>query len=162
MMSSFTKSPYPVKVKYISNVKSPDGGPTSRPINTVAEGLPVGLSGDCIGAAASPRLGSKLLYGAIWNLTRVFVVVDETRLAGVSRGQMADYVAMVGLAKLKPGARSSEAHTILKLFDGQPQAAPAAMSEWDQALLRSLYATNEESKQQRGQMARQMLDTIVP
>jgi hypothetical protein len=147
---SLIKSPYPVRVWYISNVKSPELGPTSGPINTVAESLPEGLSGDCVGAAASPRLGSKLLYGAIWNLTRVFVVVDETQLVGVSRGKMADYVALVGLAKLKPGARGSDAHTILKLFDGQPQAAPAAISEWDQALLRSLYATNEESKQQRG------------
>jgi hypothetical protein len=68
-------------------------------------------------------MGSKRLFGAIWNLTRVFVV-DQAQLKGVSRWQLADYVAIVGLARLKPVARNSESQPILTLFDGQPQTAP--------------------------------------
>jgi len=92
---------------------------------------------------------------------RVFVIVDQTRLHGVTFGQLADYVAMVGLAKLKPGARLGDAPTILKLFNGAPRAAPPGMTDWDQAFLKSLYGTNQLAIGQSGQIARAMVRDIV-
>jgi hypothetical protein len=105
--------------------------------------------------------GSRLTLDVVSEIYRVFVVVDPTRFQGVTRGQLADYVAMVGFAKLKPNARLGDAPTILRLFDGAPQPAPAGMTAWDQAFLKSLYATEHESKLQRGEIARAMVREIV-
>jgi hypothetical protein len=105
--------------------------------------------------------GSHVELNSIWDFSRVFVIVDQRRLQGVTRDQLADYVAMVGFAKLKTDARLEDAPTILKLFDGAPMAAPAGMTDWDQTFLKSLYATEQTSKQQRGEIARSMVRDIV-
>ncbi len=60
------------------------------------------------------------MIGSMWSLERVFVVVDKSQLRGVTRGQLADYVALVALADLKPGAKLGDAATILRLFAGTP------------------------------------------
>jgi hypothetical protein len=67
----------------------------------------------------------------------------------------------VGFAKLKPDARLGDAPTILKLFDGAPVAAPAGMTDWDRTFLRSLYATEQTSKQRPGEIAHAMVRDIV-
>jgi hypothetical protein len=109
-----------------------------------------------------PATGSLLMIGSMWSLERVFVVIDRARLQGVTRGQLADYVGMVALADLKPGAKLGDASTILKLFDGAPQQAPASLTAWDQAFLKSLYATDQKMKLQRSQIAHQMVHEIDP
>jgi len=73
------------------------------------------------------------------NMARVIVLVDETRVRGVSGEQLANYIAMVGLAEIKPDAQPGNAPTILRLFADPPQAAPQGLSDWDLAFLRSLY-----------------------
>ena len=73
---------------------------------------------------------------------RIFVIVDQRRLGAVSLGQVADYIGLLGLAQLKQGTRLDGFPTILSLFDGAQQAAPVAMSDWDRAFLKSLYATD--------------------
>ncbi len=106
--------------------------------------------------------GTHLAFNSIWTFSRVFVIVDRTQLQGVKLGQLADYVAMVGLAKIKPGAHLGDAPTILKLFDGAPQAAPTGMTDWDQSFLKGLYTTEQRSTLQRGQIARAMTRAIAP
>ena len=98
----------------------------------------------------------------MWWLSRVFVVVDQKRLHQVKLRQLADYVAMAGFAKLKPDAHLGDAPTILTLFSAAPQAAPTGMTDWDQTFLKSLYATEQTSRLQRGQIARQMVREIAP
>jgi hypothetical protein len=105
--------------------------------------------------------GSHLTFDTVWTFWNVFVIVDRRRLQGVKLGQLADYVAIVGFAKLKPGAHLGDAPTILKLFDGTPQAAPAGMTDWDQAFLKSVYATDQRSNLQRRQIAGAMVRQIV-
>jgi hypothetical protein len=112
-----------------------------------------------------PRMratGSLLDIGVLWELAHVFVVVDQTRLQGVTRGQLADYVGMVALADLRPSANRSDAPTILKLFDNAPEAASAGMTEWDGAFLKALYATDRAATLQRSQIAHQMEREIAP
>jgi hypothetical protein len=104
--------------------------------------------------------GSHLVFNSIWTFSRVFVIVDQTRLQGVTAGQLADYVAMSAFAKLKPDARLGDAPTILTLFYGTPKAAPAGMSEWDQTFLRSLYTTAQKSMLQRSAIAHQMVSEL--
>jgi hypothetical protein len=149
VIDRFIATPQAVKVWYTSVERTPDGMPLQA-----CPPYPKCTPGD---PAASP-----FTSGVVWQLAHVFVVVDETRLKLVSRGQLADYVAMVALAELKPGAKLANTPTILKLFDGAPQAAPAGMTDWDQAFLKSLYATQQASRLQRSQIAHQIEREVAP
>ena len=140
VVDEFIKTPHAVRVWYNSDGKDRWGMPL----------------GGC-GGVCDPTGGSHLLWETVWTFSRVFVIVDQKRLQGVELGQLADYVAMVGFAKLKPEARLGDAPTILKLFDGDPRTAPTRMTGWDQAFLKSLYATEQMSKLQRGEIARDIV-----
>ena len=111
-------------------------------------------------AAAQAR--TWLSLNNLWWLSRVFVIVDQKRLHDVKLAQLADYVAMAAFAKLKPEARLGDAPTILTLLNAAPQAAPTAMTDCDRTFLKSLYATEQKSKLQRGQIAREMVREIAP
>jgi hypothetical protein len=104
--------------------------------------------------------GSHLVFNSVWTLSRVFVIVDQTRLQGVTAGQLADYIAMSSFAKLKADAHLEDGTTILTLFNGTPKAAPTGMTAWDQTFLKSLYATEQKSMLQRSQIAHQMVHEI--
>jgi hypothetical protein len=149
VIDRFIATPQAVKVWYTSVERTPDGMPLQA-----CPPYPKCTPGD-------PE-ASRFTSGVVWLLAQVFVVVDETRLKVVSREQLADYVAMVAFADLKPGARLANTPTILKLFDGAPQAAPAGMTDWDQASLKSLYATEQASRLQRSQIAHQIEREIAP
>jgi hypothetical protein len=97
-----------------------------------------------------------------WTFGNVYVVVDQAQLHGLSQGQFADYVAMVSLADIKPTAHPGDAQPILTLFAGTRQAAPAGMSDWDQAFLKSLYATVPQTTQPRSLISRGMMHELVP
>ncbi len=143
VIDEFIKTPRPVRVWYKTIMLTPDGKTLGFTDRSEISDRTFGV----------PKVAPDTSYArisAVWGMARVLVVVDQKRLQGVSRGQFADYVAMVSLAQIKPGTRLGDAPTILKLFDGAPQAAPDGISEWDQAFLKSLYATESTSKGQRG------------
>jgi hypothetical protein len=150
VVDEFIATPRAVRVWYSSDIEDRWGSPVTCQFANIR------VRASCHAEA------THILFNTIYVFGHVFVIVDQTRLAGVSRGQFADYVALVGLAKLKPGARLDDVSTILKLFDGAPEAAPAGMTDWDQAFLKSLYSTDQISKQQRSQIARQMAREIAP
>lgn len=134
-VDAFISTPHAVRVWYNTSSESAWGTPLNhaRPyaINDFpALTIPSGAFSNLV-----PRVTSRF--------SRVFVVVDGRQLQGVSRGQLADYVGMVGLAQLGPGAAPpSGGDSILKLFDHAPQGAPAGMTDSDRALLKSLYAND--------------------
>jgi hypothetical protein len=89
------------------------------------------------------------------------VIVDASQLKGVTLGQLADYAALVGLAQIKPVDSLADAPTILQLFNGT-NAAPAGMTEWDRAFLKSLYTTPQHKPaQQRWHVVQAMTKEIV-
>jgi hypothetical protein len=159
-VDTFIATPRPVRVWYNSSV-SPDGS-----LSTVG-GMP--CSAEVLGGAlfSPPTYCDWERSSRVWPthpeaFSYVYVVVDETRLRAVSRGQFADYVGLVGLAKLNPVAHVGNIPSILRLFDGTPEAAPAGMSDWDKAFLKSLYGMHHGSKLQQSQIARSMVREIVP
>jgi hypothetical protein len=164
VVDEFINTPRPVRVWYSSTEKDAWGKPLGY--CPAIEVMPQ-CAGKSHSAACDPSRyyrcgsavagGSHLEFNTIWTFSRVFLIVDRNRLQGVQLGQLADYVAMAGFAKLKPGAHLDDAQTILKLFDAGPEAAPAGMTQWDQTFLKSLYATEPRSKLQRSSIARAML-----
>ncbi len=112
-----------MRVWYNSDMRTPEGIPLNRGAPPWAQMLGGGLSGP-------PTFNdldrtSHLLSPIIWTFSFVYVIVDQTQLHALSGAQFADYVAMVGLADIKPGAHLGDAPTILKLFDGSAQGVPA-------------------------------------
>jgi hypothetical protein len=151
VVDAFIRTPQPVKAWYRTAMATPDGaiiGDANRPAAS-DDGYPI------IDASTSY---AKL--NVIWVFAKVLVVVSQAQLRSVTRGQFADYVAMVGLANLKPGASLGDTPTIMTLFDGAPHSAPAALSDWDLAFLKSLYRTDQSSKGQRGQMVNSMVREV--
>jgi hypothetical protein len=132
------------------------------PCNAGAIVLP--CAGNCPPTTGSCGGGvpSRLLFNQLELLSTVFVVIDQGRTGGISRGQVADYAAMVGFAKIRLTEQLGDAPTILKLFDGAPQSAPASLTDWDKAFLKSLYTTEQASRVQQGQIVRAIVREIVP
>ena len=100
-----------------------------------------------------------------YSFTSVWVVVDKTQLDGASRRQLADYIALVGLAEIRMGAHVGNAPTILRLFDGVPQAARPGLSDWDTAFLKALYSTASWpegwSRLRLNELASSMVNAII-
>jgi hypothetical protein len=70
------------------------------------------------------------------SLSRVMIIVDVDEIQDVTFVQLADYISMIALAQIDPGADTSAADTILNIFDG---AGPEALTPWDHAYLEALY-----------------------
>jgi hypothetical protein len=92
----------------------------------------------------------------------VNVVVDGTRLDGVLERQFADYVGMVSLTEIKSSAHFGEAKTILRLFDGPPEAAPEGLSDWDQEFLKFVYRRVPTFANKRAYTALRMIRELAP
>jgi len=161
VINEFIARPGAVKVWYKSEGMldgTPLGDPTSTQTAKVVGGNNQFLA-PFVGTL-SPG-GSRLQQDIEYELGQVIMIVDQRQLRGLSREQVADYLAMVGLAQIKPDAHVSGADTILGLFGSGPDAAPAGMTRWDQAYLKALYATDQESKIQRDEMARVMFRELL-
>ncbi|MBN8608684.1 MAG: hypothetical protein J0L81_17335 [Caulobacterales bacterium] len=107
--------------------------------------------------------GSRLSRGTRQDFSRVIIVVDATRAAGVNRDSLADYIAMVALAQLDLTADTSAYPSILNLF-GEGQR-PTTLTEWDRAYLTSLYGARRNSYSSGAQerdISREMVDQLTP
>ena len=153
VVEEFINTARPVRVWYHAYEKDSGGNPI--PYCPYRPGEYV----QCLPAVAG---GTRAVYSTIWAISRAFVIVDRKRLHQVKLGQLADYVAMSGFAKLKPDAQLGNAPTILTLFTAAPETAPAGMTDWDQTFLKALYATDPQSKHQRSRIAQQMVHEIAP
>ncbi len=180
VVDAFIAGPRPAKVWYDSLMETADG---TRPIYGSMGGFTAQLNmgskaatGNGLGTAAPPaqtgrdtkganttdfERASRVMRTMEWAFSKVYIVVDAGRLQGMTRRQLADYVGMVGLAEINPGAQLGDTPTILKLFDGAPQAALPGMSDWDQAFLKSLYTVDQNVKVQQGEIALDMVRQIV-
>ncbi len=162
-VDEFINTPRPVRVWH-SPYWTPNGAtPLAHGVPPSAQILGGGLSSPPTYNTPGAIGASRLMAPGSWTFGNVYVVVDEKQVHGVSQGQFADYIAMVSLAEIKPNANpGGDAHSILTLFAGKPQAAPAALSDWDQAFLKSLYGTAPQATQARALISRGMMNDLVP
>lgn len=147
VIDDFISKRGPVRVLYRDAPIAPSG---VHPVVRAAKVGPITYSGDTWTGNSS------------WYLFRVFVIVDASQLKGVTLGQLADYAALVGLTEIKPVDSLADAPTILQLFNDSPEAAPAGMTDWDQAFLKSLYTTRQHKPaQQRWHVVQAMVSEIA-
>ena len=156
-MRRFEHQPGPVRVLYNASVTCADTGQkTSTP------GSRLGL-GDLASSANCNGVTSRLKWGSLNVFDSVIVLVDASDIEGVQWGQLADYVAMVGMAKLDLDRPLGDAPTILRLFaSAERDAAPAGLSTWDRAFLKALYRTSQQAQLQRWLIVDQMVEQLVP
>jgi hypothetical protein len=106
-------------------------------------------------------LGSRLKFDDIRAIRTAIVVVDANQVSSVNFGQLADYIAMVGLAEVNLDQDHGDAPTILSVFANQGRT-PEGLSSWDQAFLRALYTTHLEDRMQTSEMTTVMTKTLAP
>jgi len=80
---------------------------------------------------------SHILQPVASRLDYSLVVVDARKADGIEIGALADYLSLVALADIRPGARQPDQASILNLFS-EP-GGPKRMTASDQAYLRGLY-----------------------
>jgi hypothetical protein len=100
--------------------------------------------------------------GGLRDLSSVILIVDARLTEGVSFGQLAAYLAMVGLAQIRLDTKLGDAPTILQIFSSRGKAPLQGLSTWDQAYLKALYHTDRSDKTQRLAIARSIAHEIVP
>ena len=161
-IKSFLHSRQPVRVFYNAVFRSSTG--MNHSLDTagtdlIGLNLPFNLS-PCAAVDPHPP-DSRLRYGVVQELSSVIVVVDSTKTTNINIGQLTDYVALLGLAQIKPEANPGTAPSILNLFRETGLPAPQGLSPWDEAFLHSLYTTDQTSTLQVSVIKGRMLDELA-
>lgn len=146
---AFLNSSRPVRVWYNADLSTAEGLPLTAHDGTAAVATGTDMGGGVLqGVPANDHaLGFRLKHDEVRGLSSVIVLVDSRRARGVSFGQLADYVALIGLAELRLDAKVGEAPTILHLFS-ESDKAPPGLSPWDQYFLKALYHTEQSDVMQ--------------
>lgn len=105
--------------------------------------------------------GSRLTWAAVRAVYTAIVAVDLSKIEGLTFGQVADYVAMVGLARIRPSPELGEVPTILRLFAASGTDRPKGMTEWDQSFLKAVYATTDGSVTEVSQIRIRMSEELA-
>ena len=99
---------------------------------------------------SNTRAESSVFVGnAALDFVSVFAIIDTRRTQQTAPAQLADYVAMAGLARVDLDADLGSAPSILRLFAAPRESQPSGLSNWDAAFLKALYQTDQTSRAQR-------------
>jgi hypothetical protein len=96
--------------------------------------------------------GSRLLYDDVPAISTAIVIVDSNRIEGLKFGQLADYVALIGLAEVNLDKDLGDVPTILHLFSARAGAKQQGLTPWDEAFLKALSGTPQEDVMQLSEM----------
>jgi hypothetical protein len=122
------------------------------------DGYPLGTTE---GRAGQSARATRLETNNFRALSSVLALVDTRRMKGVSFGQVAAYVAMVGLIQLHVKANVAEAPSILNLFNSTDKAPPG-LTAWDESFLKAAYQARITDKQALAQIKTIMVQDIAP
>jgi hypothetical protein len=121
------------------------------------DGTPLGTNE---GRSATAARATHLEINNYRVLSSVMALVDTRLMKGVSFGQVASYVAMVGLVQLNLNRNVSEAPTILNLFKTTDKAPPT-LTSWDEAFLKAAYQARVTDRQQLAEIKTAMVDDVA-
>jgi len=152
----FLDAPDPVRVWYNTTHKVANALPDS---GTVA-GL--SMKGNPNIEVNNHAEGSLIVSNEISSFASVVVVIDSGRTKDVSLNQLADYVAMIGLAETEHDMDVRSAPTVLHLFSTSDQRSISGLSAWDTAFLKALYHTDQRTVLQRYWIMQSMVQDISP
>lgn len=145
----FLRATAPVRVWYNTAFFNGDG----KVCKIDVEGIPSCEQGAQI---------SQIRLASLRDLTSVIVLVDARQIKEINMGQLAAYIAMVGLAEIRVDAKPGDAPTILHLFTDSANAPALGMSGWDTAYLKALYHTEHDDKTQLLALKESMIKEVAP
>jgi hypothetical protein len=112
-------------------------------------------------ATLPSQYGSRLNVSLVTrDIESAVVIVDATQVHALNFGQLADYIALIGLAQIDLDKDFSDAPTILDLFKTSAEVKPLGLTEWDKALLHALYNTEQRDTTQMSQIESASLKQI--
>jgi hypothetical protein len=137
----------------------------TRPVQTVQNVTFNNADGTkATGSAVYKLRDSHLRASVTENFSTVLVVVNDAETGLVTFGQLADYVALVALARVDLTADFSGADSILRLFTvsrpGTP--LPTRLTDWDRSFLQALYGVDISSRRPRKLIYTTMVRGLVP
>jgi hypothetical protein len=95
---------------------------------------------------------SRLSRDRLVAFSSAIIVVDTTLARRANLEQVADYIALLGLADINPDVNVGDSPTILKLFTAPAEVAPRGLTIWDRAFLDGLYHSHQSSRGQRSEI----------
>jgi len=147
----FVHTDRPIRIWYNANAGCGDGAMTT-----------VDVEGFTYPSCSNGGLRSKRYWAEVRDIQSVIMVVDLGRIKDLNIGQLADYIAMTGLAEIREDAEPGSAPTILHLFGDTNTARPMGLSSWDQAFLKALYTTKQASVMQLDDIKLRLDQQFVP
>jgi hypothetical protein len=141
----FMTASTPVRVWYNVQLTDRDGVPCP-----VSFGIPI-----------CPADGH-FAFGTVRDLSSVIALIDARVARGISFGQLSAYVAMNGLAEIRPHAKVGDALSILHLFSDPKSAPPLGLSLWDAAYLKAIYHTQQDDKTQLLAVRDSIVNDVAP
>jgi len=148
----------PVQAWYVTRTRDTTGNSwieVANPCPASPPGPPDGPCGERPMGRAGSRLGNDMSAEVVHSL----VIADATKVAGEKIDAVADYIAVLALAKWQGLERCNAIPTILNLMaEGCAEDPPQAATPADLALLSGLYAVDprELGSQQRMTIASRM------
>jgi hypothetical protein len=122
-----------------------------------------GMPSSALGADRLPeyRLSDSRFRSSVSeDFLSVIVVVNASATGQATFGQLADYIAMVSLARvdlrLDPNSDLADAPTILKVFARDFAGAPKKLTNWDAAFLKGLYQGSDPLMRKRAEIVSTM------
>lgn len=158
---SFIQSTRPIRVwynTYTGCTGVTQDGPGVSPSALTGFGSPGFAPQNCANDVGG---GSLLSYSVVHSIVSAIIIVDFRRMKNVSIRQIADYVALVGLADVRQDPGTTPVPSILWLF-GRATPPPQGLSTWDRALLYSLYNTRQSDRLQVSEIELNMVRRIAP
>jgi hypothetical protein len=150
-IDKFLHATIPIRVSYQTWLYSQEGTPLTE------------FSGQLSGIPVNPRAeGLRLTRDDVLDLTEVIELIDAPRVKGVTFGQLAAYIAIVGLAQVRLDANMADAPSILQLFSTSGNTPPAGLSPWDLAFIKALYRTRHTDPAQLGEIKISMVKDLAP
>jgi hypothetical protein len=149
-LKKFAQSTQPIRAWYSDQLT----GALGNELRTYDEASPAGHQ---------PLLNDHPVLSRIQNddvqeLTSVLIIVDTRRIDGLKMGAVADYAAMLGLARINLNADVAGDDSVLRLFTAATEAATLSqLGTWDAAFLKALYGTEQANKMQRLSIVNSML-----
>ncbi len=125
---------------------------------SLARNFRLSVTWDC---NAGGELGSRITRPVVRSIYTAIVVVDFDDIEGLTFGQIADYVAMVGLAQLRLDVQASAAPTIVSLFQDVGADRATSMTDWDRAFLKSVYSGRDGSVTELTQIKLKMTEQLA-
>jgi hypothetical protein len=96
------------------------------------------------------------------DISSVILMVDTTATGGATFGQLADYIAMVSLARIDLDADFGGSGSILRLFAENREGSPKRLTNWDHAFLKALYRPDKPLLHPRTDIMSTMREELAP